>query len=354
MKFLMYLSIFPGFLVALTVHEAAHALVSKWLGDNYAQKQGRISLNPMRHLSALGTLMLFFVGFGWGKPVPVNLYNYRHPKFYYLLSSLAGPASNILLCLISLAMVFGLNFICRTEQGQTDLSKAGYLAYTVLWFFFYTLLYINVVLAVINLMPIPPLDGSKIWPCLIPGLRPSYSGKTMIIWIVVLIIAMQGDIISKATGPAIDFVNGLMPEMLEKQESMPDNFPVEMQAPKGSRGVHYTQTRNDNSEPSLFSASFVLDKTCPVQEYRTQLIENMDKSGWRLSNMIDPVKWDTNEIIIDEDEQYRAAKWQGIWEKENTTFNVDIIHYSDPNKQNQEEWSIIEYKYTIQQPKQTQ
>ncbi len=75
MKFLLFLSFFPGFLVALTVHEAAHALVSKWLGDRYAEKQGRISLNPMRHLSVVGTLMLFILGFGWGKPVPVNLYN---------------------------------------------------------------------------------------------------------------------------------------------------------------------------------------------------------------------------------------------------------------------------------------
>jgi Zn-dependent protease len=232
MKFLLFLSFFPGFLVALTVHEAAHALVSKWLGDRYAEKQGRISLNPMRHLSVIGTLMLFVLGFGWGKPVPVNLYNYKHPKLYYLLSSLAGPFSNILLFVISIALMYGLNFVCQTEEGNTSLPTVGYIAYFLSWTFLYSLLYINMILAVINLIPIPPLDGSKIWPCLFPQMRAVFSGRATWIWIVILIMVMRGDMLSKyLIGPAIHFTDSLTPAMLHKQAPLPSDFPEEMLAP---------------------------------------------------------------------------------------------------------------------------
>jgi Zn-dependent protease len=238
MKFLLFLSFLPGFLVALTVHEAAHALVSKWLGDRYAEKQGRISLNPMRHLSVIGTLMLFVLGFGWGKPVPVNLYNYKHPKLYYLLSSLAGPFSNILLFVISIGLMYGLNFVCQTEPGKTSLPMAGHIVYSLSWLFLYSLLYINAILAVINLIPIPPLDGSKIWPCLFPGMRAVFSGKATWIWIIILVMVMRGDMLDKyLIGPAIHFTQSLVPAMLEKQTSPPSDSPAEMRAPDGADAV---------------------------------------------------------------------------------------------------------------------
>lgn len=349
MKFLLYLSFFPGFLVALTVHEAAHALVSKWLGDGYAQKQGRISLNPMRHLSALGTLMLFFAGFGWGKPVPVNLYNYKHPKFYYLLSSLAGPASNIVLCLISIAMAFGLNYICQTESGRTELSQVGYMIYAILWFFFYSLLYINVVLAVINLIPIPPLDGSKIWPCLIPQMRPTHSGKIMWLWIIVVIVMLRGDGIGKVIDPVIDMAYRVMPTMLHQQTPMPAGLPFEAHPPKDAHNIFYDINKAENGEPNVFTVFFTMDKPYPAAEYRSQLVESMNKLGWSKQNHVDPNKWEVNNII-DEDGSYKELTWLGIWKKENHKFSAQIQYYMDPNTQDIDKSVYVEYKYIFTNP----
>jgi Zn-dependent protease len=357
MKFLFYLSFFPGFLVALTVHEAAHALSSKWLGDCYAQKQGRISLNPMRHLSALGTLMMFVIGFGWGKPVPVNIYNYKHPKFYYLLTSLAGPFSNILLGSASIGLLWVINAVCGSPAIAEQIVFGGttYLIYVVVWWFLYSLVYINVVLAVINLIPIPPLDGSKIWPCLIPGLRSAYSGKTTIIWVILLVVAMRGDLIGKVTNPAIGFVNNLMPNMLEKHAVFPSNYPIEIQAPSGSYGVHYEQTKGGDGDPNEFSANFWLDQPYPAANYKSQLVEKMKTLGWSRFNMQqgdnDADKWKTSDIIVEEGEQYRTLTWSGVWVKENDMFYADISYYADPNSRQSEKTMVVEYIYTITNPK---
>lgn len=182
----------PGFLIGLTVHEAAHALSAKWLGDRTAEKMGRVSLNPMRHLSPMGTLALLFLGFGWGKPVIVNLYNFKKPNLYYLLSSLAGPASNLLLAAVALGIMY--------------LHPHAIIVWICMSVYF-----VNVILAMINLLPIPPLDGSKIWPCLIPGLQPVVSGKWSKIWLVVLIVMIYTGATAKIIGPALGFLNSLLP-----------------------------------------------------------------------------------------------------------------------------------------------
>ena len=186
------LFLLPGLIVGLTVHEAAHAITAKWLGDDTAERMGRVSLNPLRHLSPLGTLALFALGFGWGKPVVINIYNFEKPKLYYLLSSLAGPASNVLLCAVSLAILYlhphwTIEFVCTS------------------------IFFINAILAVINLLPIPPLDGSKIWPCIIPGMKPTVSGKWAKIWLVVLLVILFSGVIGKILGPVLVFLTSLMP-----------------------------------------------------------------------------------------------------------------------------------------------
>ena len=182
----------PGLVVGLTVHEAAHAITAKWLGDSSAERMGRVSLNLLRHLSPLGTLALFVLGFGWGKPVVVNVYNFKRPKLYYLLSSLAGPVSNLILCAFSLGILYLrphwiVEFICTS------------------------IFFINAILAVINLLPIPPLDGSKIWPCIIPGMRPTVSGKWTRVWMVVLLVCLFSGVIDKILGPVLGFLTSLLP-----------------------------------------------------------------------------------------------------------------------------------------------
>jgi Zn-dependent protease len=188
----MALFLLPGLLVGLTIHEFAHAITAKWLGDSTAERMGRVSLNPLRHLSPLGTLALFILGFGWGKPVVVNIYNFKKPKFYYLLSSLAGPAANIVLCGLSLGILYlrphwTIAFICVS------------------------IFYINAILAVINLLPVPPLDGSKIWPCIIPGMKPTVSAKWTRVWMVVLIVCLFTGVIGRILGPVLGFLTSLLP-----------------------------------------------------------------------------------------------------------------------------------------------
>jgi len=182
----------PGLIVGLTIHEAAHAITAKWLGDRTAEQMGRISLNPLRHLSPLGTLALFIIGFGWGKPVVVNLHNFRRPKLYYLLSSLAGPASNLILCALSLGVLY--------LQPHWSIE-----------FIFTSIFFINAILAVINLLPIPPLDGSKIWPCIIPGMKPAVSGKWTKVWLVVLLVFLFSGAMDKILGPVLGFLTSLLP-----------------------------------------------------------------------------------------------------------------------------------------------
>ncbi len=189
------LFLLPGLIVGLTVHEAAHAITAKWLGDSNPERMGRVSLNPLRHLSPLGTLALFVLGFGWGKPVVVNIYNFKRPKLYYLLSSLAGPASNLILCGLSLAVL---------HVGPGPIIKIVCMS----------IFYINAILAVVNLLPVPPLDGSKIWPCIIPGMKPTVSAKWTRVWMVVLLIAMFTGLLWKIIGPVLEFLSCLLPENL--------------------------------------------------------------------------------------------------------------------------------------------
>ncbi len=137
-NFLLFLI---AIIAALTVHEAAHALVAYKLGDSTAKDEGRLTLNPLKHLDPWGSLLFLLVQFGWGKPIPVNPINFKNPKRDQALVALAGPASNLLLALLG-----GIIFT-YIPQAET---------------FGLIFLQINIVLAIFNLIPLPPLDGSKI------------------------------------------------------------------------------------------------------------------------------------------------------------------------------------------------
>ena len=141
----------------LPVHEFAHAWAAVKLGDETPKNQGRLTLNPLAHLSLLGSLMILVAGFGYAKPVPVNTRNLKNPKKDFALISLAGPASNLIMS----AIFFLLTNITFRFLSPSLLSQ-------VIYYFFYFAATINVNLAVFNLLPIPPLDGSRLWGLVLP------------------------------------------------------------------------------------------------------------------------------------------------------------------------------------------
>ncbi len=136
----------PAILLALTVHELAHAYSAKYLGDHTAEHEGRITMNPIAHLDPIGAIMLLFGPFGWAKPVPVNPMFFRNPQRDMAITAVAGPLSNI-----ALAAIAGL--ILRFGIG--GISEA-------LYYFFRIFFMINIGLAVFNMLPIYPLDGSRV------------------------------------------------------------------------------------------------------------------------------------------------------------------------------------------------
>ncbi len=152
MDFLAQLLIFlPSIIIALTFHEYAHALVAYKLGDPTAKAEGRLTLNPLAHLDPLGTMVLILFRFGWGKPVPINEYNFENPVVGTALTSLAGPATNFILAITG-TIAFNI-FV-----GIHPLLNAMMLYFVL----------INILLMMFNLLPIPPLDGHKIVRAILP------------------------------------------------------------------------------------------------------------------------------------------------------------------------------------------
>jgi len=147
---IFYLYLAVALVVAISVHEAAHAAMAYHLGDPTAKNQGRLSLNPLKHLDPIGTLMVFIAHFGWGKPVPVNPYNFKNPVKDSALTSFAGPLSNFVTALV---LSIPLKYIAM--PGWTN---------DLLWL----VLDVNIVLGIFNLLPFPPLDGSKIFAVFVP------------------------------------------------------------------------------------------------------------------------------------------------------------------------------------------
>ncbi len=143
----------------LPVHECAHAWSADKLGDPTGRLMGRININPTAHLSWQGTLMLFLFGFGYAKPVPVNIRNFKNRKLYFGLTALAGPVSNLIL-----AVIFIL--FANISYAISSISSAD--ALKVAYIFFYNVGYYNVALAVFNMIPFPPLDGSRILTMFLP------------------------------------------------------------------------------------------------------------------------------------------------------------------------------------------
>ncbi|NLO89696.1 MAG: site-2 protease family protein [Clostridia bacterium] len=149
----------PAVLIAITFHEYAHGKMASIFGDPTPESQGRLTLNPMAHLDPIGTLLLFLAGFGWAKPVQVNPFYFRGDrKKIMMLVSLAGPMMNLVLACLS---AVGLRLLGLFSPGMGTFT-------IYLHIFLKLLLFYNVVLAIFNLIPVPPLDGSKILGGLLP------------------------------------------------------------------------------------------------------------------------------------------------------------------------------------------
>jgi Zn-dependent protease len=160
---IIILYLLPVILITLSVHEFAHAYSSYKLGDPTAKNMGRLTLNPLRHLDVLGTIMLLISFFGWAKPVPINPMYYKNTKRGTMIVSLAGPLSNILMALLS---AFAIAYI-SLAYGTPDIYSINKLS--IIYYFSQFAYIININLAVFNILPVPPLDGSKILSGLLPN-----------------------------------------------------------------------------------------------------------------------------------------------------------------------------------------
>ncbi len=147
------LKFLPGIILGLTIHEFSHAIVAKWCGDNTSHEQGRVTLNPIKHIDPLGFILLLVAGFGWARPVQFNEQNLRNPKTDVLKIAVAGPVSNALLAMI-------LSIILAIISRMISVYPGDFVN-ILLEILFYAI-FINWGLFVFNLIPLPPLDGSHI------------------------------------------------------------------------------------------------------------------------------------------------------------------------------------------------
>ena len=158
----------PAILIALTFHEYSHAYAACKLGDPTARSLGRLTLNPIKHLDPIGALMMLFVGFGWAKPVPVDPRYFKHPRKGMALTSLAGPASNIVLSIIAAFVYVVMYHIFTMLVVNEQVNHYILLFIQYLLLFLQIFHFLNLSLALFNLIPLPPLDGSNILSLFLP------------------------------------------------------------------------------------------------------------------------------------------------------------------------------------------
>ena len=185
---------------AITVHEAAHGFAARYFGDMTAEREGRITLNPLKHIDPIGTILLpaltLLIGgilFGWAKPVPVNFSRIRHPKRDMLWVAAAGPASNFVMALFW-ALIIKLSFVYPSvySEPMALMGQAGVM--------------INVVLMVLNLLPLPPLDGGRIAVSLLPNHLAYKYAQIERYGFIILIVLLATGILGRIMEPFIDAV----------------------------------------------------------------------------------------------------------------------------------------------------
>ena len=161
-------------LLAVMAHEVSHGLMAQQFGDPTARLLGRLTLNPFKHLDPIGTLAVLIVGFGWAKPVPVNVQNLKSPKRDMIWVSAAGPMANFVLALLSAFLLRGIGLVSSYFSGQ---NQVLFMVLKPLALMAAFSLFINVVLAVLNLLPIPPLDGGRILTGFLPERQAAFISR---------------------------------------------------------------------------------------------------------------------------------------------------------------------------------
>jgi|BioPla2DNA2_1021312.scaffolds.fasta_scaffold65247_2 Zn-dependent protease len=193
------------FAFSISVHESAHAYIAYRLGDNTGKDLGRITINPMKHLDVTGTILLFFAGFGWAKPVPINPSNFKNRKVGTVMVSLAGPLSNFILAFIFAFIFLFLQFKFDVYSNFTSTEPL-----VVISNFSIMGLSLNILLTIFNLLPFPPLDGSKVFTFFLPQRYyfrfMQYQYATFIIFIILIYTGILRVILIPAQEYTLNFI----------------------------------------------------------------------------------------------------------------------------------------------------
>lgn len=192
-----YLISLPGLLTAIIFHEIAHGLTAYWLGDPTAKNAGRLTLNPIRHIDPVGFLFMLVFRFGWAKAVPINPMNFKNRKRDTILVSIAGVTVNFIIAIILGAVLVYGNI---TNETAIDILGIG------MWY--------NIMLGVFNLLPFPPLDGSKVVASLLPVKIEYYFYKYERYFYIILLGLIATDMVQRILGPLVNFAYSLIIRIL--------------------------------------------------------------------------------------------------------------------------------------------
>lgn len=191
----------PVLLFAVTCHEVAHGYTAYRLGDSTARDLGRLTLNPIKHLDFLGVLAFFFVGIGWAKPVPVNPLYLKDPRKDMMLVSLAGPGSNLALAVASVVLLRMLSFFAGSMPAVVSVPLTSMLYFSI---------GINIALAIFNLFPLPPLDGSKVLMGFLPEDMANEYAKVEPFGLLILVALLYTGVLSGILWPMMRIVRDFL------------------------------------------------------------------------------------------------------------------------------------------------